>query len=76
MRGRLGALALAEGREDDARAAFEQVLMLSPEWVPSEEYFSPSVRDFVAGMQAEMAPADSTTIEGQGPDPSSGEGTR
>jgi len=53
VRGRLGALALAEGREEDAREAFGQVLEISPNWVPAEEDFSPSVRDFVAGMQVE-----------------------
>jgi hypothetical protein len=53
VRGRIGALALAEGREEDAREAFGQVLEISPDWVPSEDDFSPSVRSFVAGMQAE-----------------------
>ncbi len=53
VRGRLGALALAEGREEDARAAFAGVLEISPGWVPSEDDFSPSVRSFVAAMQAE-----------------------
>lgn len=53
VRGRIGALALAEGREEDAREAFGQVLEISPGWVPSEDDFSPSVRSFVAGMQAE-----------------------
>ncbi len=57
VRGRLGALALAEGREDDAREAFGQVLRISPDWVPSDEDFSPSVRAFVAGMRAEAAEA-------------------
>lgn len=53
VRGRLGALALAEGREEDAREAFGQVFQISPNWVPGEEDFSPSVRNFVAGMRAE-----------------------
>jgi hypothetical protein len=75
VRGRLGALALAEGREDDARAAFEQVLLVSPGWEPSEEYFSPSVREFVAGMQAEMTPADSMAAP-DGSAESPGQGNR
>ena len=51
VRGRVGALALAAGREDDARAAFERVLAISPAWVPDEEYFSPSVQQFVEAMK-------------------------
>jgi len=58
VRGRLGALALAEGREEDAREAFGQVLQVSPDWIPSEEDFSPSVRSFVAGMRSEAAEAE------------------
>jgi sugar lactone lactonase YvrE/tetratricopeptide (TPR) repeat protein len=58
VRGRLGALALAEGREEDAREAFGQVLEISPNWVPAEEDFSPSVRSFVAEMQGEAAEAE------------------
>jgi tetratricopeptide (TPR) repeat protein len=65
VRGRLGALALAEGREDDAREAFAAVLAISPSWVPSEEDFSPSVREFVAGMRAEAAGAEERP-EGEG----------
>jgi DNA-binding beta-propeller fold protein YncE len=57
VRGRLGALALAEGREEDARAEFGNVLQIVPDWIPSEEDFSPSVRAFVGGMQAEAAGA-------------------
>jgi len=67
VRGRLGALALAEGREEDAREAFGQVLQISPDWVPSEEDFSPSVRSFVARMQAEAPGETSPDSEGQVP---------
>jgi DNA-binding beta-propeller fold protein YncE len=66
VRGRVGALALAAGREDDARAAFERVLAISPDWVPDEEYFSPSVQRFVDGMRpqpegGEAPPGDAPT---------------
>jgi tetratricopeptide (TPR) repeat protein len=66
VRGRLGALALAEGREDDAREAFGQVLQISSNWIPSEEDFSPSVRSFVEEMRAE---ADAAEGEGRGEGP-------
>jgi hypothetical protein len=71
VRGRLGALALAEGREDDAREAFGQVLQISSDWIPSAEDFSPSVRSFVEEMQAEAdadaaAAAAEAEAEGQG----------
>ncbi len=69
VRGRLGALALAEGREEDAREAFGQVLAISPDWVPSEDDFSPSVRSFVAAMQAEAREAGSP---GEPSDPGGG----
>jgi sugar lactone lactonase YvrE/tetratricopeptide (TPR) repeat protein len=51
VRGHLGALALAQGREDEARSEFGQILELVPNWAPDEDEFSPSVRDFVAAMQ-------------------------
>jgi len=76
VRGRLGALALAEGREDDAREAFGQVLQILPDWTPSEEDFSPSVRSFVEDMQAEAdaaaaeAAAAEGDVEGEGPNDS------
>ena len=44
-------------REEDARQAFAEVLEISPGWVPSEDDFSPSVRSFVAAMQAEASDA-------------------
>lgn len=55
VRGRLGALALATGDEDGARAQFERVLAISPDWVPDEEYFSPSVQQFVESMRPQPA---------------------
>ena len=67
VRGRLGALALAEGREEDAREAFGQVLQVAPDWIPSEEDFSPSVRSFVAGMRSEAADTENAAPgEGEG----------
>lgn len=52
IRAHLGALALAEGNEEEARTEFGHILEASPGWVPDAEEYSPSVRDFVARLQA------------------------
>ena len=45
------------------------MLAIVPDWVPSEEDFSPSVRAFVAGMQAEAQAAGDEGADEEGEQP-------
>jgi tetratricopeptide (TPR) repeat protein len=54
VRAHLGALSLATGDTERAREEFGNVLNLSPDWQPSEDEFSPSVRRFIDNVRAEL----------------------
>jgi tetratricopeptide (TPR) repeat protein len=58
VRSHLGALELASGLEDEARDQFERILSIDPDWTPDPDEFSPSVRDFVLGLEDDASATD------------------
>ncbi|MEN8144527.1 MAG: hypothetical protein ABFS14_06190 [Gemmatimonadota bacterium] len=61
IRAHLGALALAQGNEEEAITEFGYILAGAPGWEPNADEYSPSVRDFVARMRAGEIPAPEVT---------------
>jgi hypothetical protein len=70
VRSHVGALALAQGQEEEARAEFNRILIIDPEWMPDADEFSPTVRDFVAVLRS--APPEPAAVE-DGPHDESGD---
>jgi len=67
VRSHIGALALARGQEEEARAEFTRVLIIDPAWSPDPDEFSPTVRDFVAALvngPSDAEPSDAAGVDG------------